>query len=175
VDAIHFRYVHGTRDHPVFLRRWQRDALWFSQIGFGRRWVEMDPSSQDGDTLCILLAGIGLNLAALSGRTNTVILLATTPVDDGSSKLFQTVWLERLPGDDAPGTLGARIAAATAELPNDIRIWEHQVFEDPPALATREGRAYTDLRARGPPVLPGGTECGAPPTTLQHDSVKSRA
>lgn len=145
-DPIHFRYVHGTRDHPVFLRRWERDALWFSQIGFGRRWIEMDPSSHDGDTLSILVAGVGLNLTALSGSQNTVILLSTTPVDAESSELLQTVWLEKLDGDDVPGVVEARLVAATAQLPNDIEIWQHQIFEDPPALASREGRAFADLR-----------------------------
>lgn len=144
-DPIHFRYVHGTPDHPVFLSRWERDALWYSRIGFGKRWVEMQPDSHDGDTLSILLAGVGLSLTSLSGSSNTLILLATTPIDDTTSELFQTVWLEKLPDDDA-SVLASRLAEAVAQLPNDIEIWQHQRFEDPPALATREGRAYTDLR-----------------------------
>jgi 3-ketosteroid 9alpha-monooxygenase subunit A len=157
-DPIHFRYVHGTRDHPVFLRRWERDAWWFSQIGFGRRWTEMQPDSHTGDTLSILAAGIGLNFTSLSGSDNTLILLATTPIDDATSELFQTVWLEKLPGDE-PATLEARLRAATSQLPNDIAIWQHQRFEDPPALATSEGRAYTDLRrwaSQFYPVVRGG-------------------
>ena len=155
-DPIHFRYVHGSRDHPVFLRRWERDAWWFSQIGFGRRWVEMQPDSHTGDTLSILVAGIGLNLTSLSGSANTLILLATTPIDDTTSELFQTVWLEKLPGDDAPGVRKARVDAATSQLPKDIAIWQHQRFEDPPALATREGRAYTDLRKWARQFYPAG-------------------
>jgi len=155
-DPIHFRYVHGTRDHPVFLRRWQQNALWYSRIGFGRRWVEMQPDSHDGDTLSILLAGIGMSYTSLSGSANTLILLATTPVDNITSELFQTVWLEELPGDDAAAVLQSRREAATAQLPNDIEIWQHQRFEDPPALATREGRAYTDLRLWARQFYPTG-------------------
>ena len=145
-DPIHFRYVHGTKHHPVFLRRWEDEARWFSQIGFGSRWREMDPDSHDGDTLSILAAGVGLSYTSLSGSANTLILLSTTPVDTGRSEMFQTVWLEKLPGDDCPGVLESRIDAATAQLPNDITIWSHQRFEDPPALATVEGRAFTELR-----------------------------
>lgn len=155
-DPIHFRYVHGTRDHPVFIRRWERQGLWFSQIGFGRRWVEMQPDSHDGDTLSILLAGVGMSYTSLSGSDNTLILLSTTPIDDISSELFQTVWLEELPGDDAPGTIERRLHQATAQLPNDITIWRHQRFENPPALATREGRAYTDLRMWARQFYPTG-------------------
>lgn len=155
-DPIHFRYVHGTRDHPVFLRRWERDGWWFSQIGFGRRWIEMQPDSHNGDTLSILLGGVGLSFTSLSGSANTLILLATTPIGDTKSELFQTVWLEKLPGDDASGAVAARLAAATAQLPNDIVIWQHQRFEDPPALATREGRVYTDLRLWSRQFYPTG-------------------
>jgi 3-ketosteroid 9alpha-monooxygenase subunit A len=155
-DPIHFRYVHRTKDHPVFLRRWERNELWYSRIGFGKRWVEMEPESHDGDTLSILLAGVGLSYTSLSGSSNTLILLATTPIDDSTSELFQTVWLERLQGDDAPGVLQSRLTTATAQLPNDIQIWQHQRFEDPPALATREGRAYTDLRLWARQFYPTG-------------------
>lgn len=155
-DPIHFRYVHGTRDHPVFIRRWERDGLWFSQIGFGRRWVEMQPESHDGDTLSILLAGVGMSFTALSGSDNTLILLSTTPIDDTTSELFQTVWLEELPGDDAPNAIELRLHRATAQLPNDIAIWQHQRFENPPALATREGRAYNDLRSWARQFYPTG-------------------
>jgi nitrite reductase/ring-hydroxylating ferredoxin subunit len=154
-DPIHFRYVHGTGSHPVFLSRWERDALWYSRIGFGRRWVEMDPDSHDGDTLSILLAGVGMSFTSLSGNSNTAILLATTPIDDTTSELFQTVWLEQLAGD-TPEVLASRLAEATAQLPNDIVIWQHQRFEDPPALATREGRAYTDLRLWARQFYPDG-------------------
>lgn len=155
-DPIHFRYVHGAKDHPVFLRRWEREEFWYSQIGFGRRWVEMEPNSHDGDTLSILLAGVGMSYTSLSGSSNTLVVLSTTPIDDTTSELFQTVWLEELPGDDAPGVIDKRLHAATAQLPNDILIWQHQRFEDPPALATREGRAYTDLRLWARQFYPSG-------------------
>jgi 3-ketosteroid 9alpha-monooxygenase subunit A len=106
--------------------------------------------------LSILLAGVGLSYTSLSGSANTLILLATTPIDDTTSELFQTVWLEERAGDDATGVQQSRLAAATAQLPNDIEIWQHQRFEDPPALATREGRAYTDLRLWARQFYPTG-------------------
>jgi hypothetical protein len=103
----------------------------------------MDPDNHDGDTLSILAAGVGLSYTSLSGSSSTLILLSTTPADTGSSEMFQTVWLEKLPSDDRPDVLKSRIDAATAQLPRDIAIWSHQRFEDPPALATVEGRAFT--------------------------------
>ena len=97
-----------------------------------------------------------MSYTSLSGSDNTLVLLSTTPVDDSKSELFQTVWLEQLAGDDAPGVIEQRVQRATAQLPNDIVIWEHQRFEDPPALATREGRAYTDLRLWARQFYPSG-------------------
>ncbi|WP_396905625.1 Rieske 2Fe-2S domain-containing protein [Mycolicibacterium phlei] len=144
-DPMHFRFVHGARDFPVYLRLWQDDAHYFSQIGFGRKWREMEPDSHDGDTLSILVAGVGLDYTALSGSSNTLILLSTTPVDAGTSDMFQTVWLEKLPGDN-PEMLSTRLDQAISQLPNDIAIWTHQRFEDPPALATVEGRALGEFR-----------------------------
>jgi nitrite reductase/ring-hydroxylating ferredoxin subunit len=145
-DPAHFRYVHGTRDIPVFLRLGAEDERWYSTIGFGRRWRAMEPDSHDGDLLAIVGAGIGLTYTSLGGSDNTVILVSATPVDTTTSAVFQTVWLEELPGDDEPGRLDARLAAATSQLPNDIRIWRHQAFVDPPALATMEARAFRELR-----------------------------
>jgi 3-ketosteroid 9alpha-monooxygenase subunit A len=145
-DPIHFRYVHGTKHHPVFIRRWEDETSWFSQLGFGSKWRELDPTSHDGDTLSILCAGVGMSYTSLSGSDNTLVLLSTTPVGGDVSEMFQTVWLEKLPGDDEPGAVAARIARATAQLPRDIEIWTHQRYEDPPALATSEGRAFSDMR-----------------------------
>lgn len=59
--------------------------------------------------------------------------------------MFQTVWLEKLPGDN-PEMLSTRLDQAISQLPNDIAIWTHQRFEDPPALATVEGRALGEFR-----------------------------
>ena len=131
-----------------FICRWEREGLWFSQIGFGRRWIEMQPDSHDGDTLSILLAGVGMSYTSLSEAM--LILLSTTPIDDTTSELFQTVWLEQLPEMEVI----ANSHRATAQLPNDIRIWEHQRFEDPPALATRGGTRDSYLPVVGEPVLP---------------------
>jgi hypothetical protein len=106
--------------------------------------------------LSILLAGVGMSYTSLSGSDDTLILLSTTPIDDNTSELFQTVWLEDLPGDDVPGAIERRLRRATAQLPNDIVIWEHQRFKNPPALASREGRAYTDLRLWARQFYPTG-------------------
>ena len=78
------------------------------------------------------------------------------------------MWLEKLPGDDAEGGLQSRLTTATTQLPNDIAIWQHQRFEDPPALATREGRAYTDLRLWARQFYPTGY--GAP--LLREDRIE---
>jgi 3-ketosteroid 9alpha-monooxygenase subunit A len=147
-DPVHFQYVHSTKGIPVMLELWERGELWFGKMGFGRGWREMEPDSRTGgDTLSNLAAGVGLIYSAQTGSRNTALLLATTPVDDSTSDMFQTAWLEQLPGDDVEGVLKSRIVEAISQLPRDIVIWEHQRYEDPPALATSEGKAFSMLRA----------------------------
>jgi 3-ketosteroid 9alpha-monooxygenase subunit A len=75
-----------------------------------------------------------------------VIVLATTPVDDETSEMFQTVWLEQAPGDDEPGRFEERMHHATHQLPYDIEIWENQRWVERPAWTASEVRGFTALR-----------------------------
>ena len=106
------------------------------------------PDHATGDALDILEVGVGLSFTALGSRTTpyVVIVLATTPVDDETSEMFQTVWLERADGDDEPGRLEQRMYDATHQLPRDINIWEHQRYVEHPAWAANEVRGFTAIR-----------------------------
>ncbi|SHN18952.1 hypothetical protein SAMN05443668_103536 [Cryptosporangium aurantiacum] len=74
-----------------------------------------------------------------------MVLIATTPVDDESTEVFGTYWLE-----DAPGQRSAdrtrRLEEIKRALPQDLEIWNHQIYLDPPALATSEGAGFRRLR-----------------------------
>ena len=91
---------------------------------------------------------MGLSFTALGSRTTpyVVIVLATTPVDDETSEMFQTVWLEHVDSDDEPGRLEQRMYDATHQLPRDIDIWEHQRHVEHPAWAANEVRGFTAIR-----------------------------
>jgi 3-ketosteroid 9alpha-monooxygenase subunit A len=146
-DPAHFRTVHRTPAIPVVVSSEPDGHLFRVKLGFGSSWVR-NPERPTGDALDILQVGVGLSFTALGGATSpcTVIILATTPVDDHCSEMFQTVWLERAAGDDEPGRLTERMRHATHQLPRDIEIWEHQRYVDRPAWAANEVRGFTALR-----------------------------
>lgn len=149
VDPEHFRSVHSTSRAPMVLSHADDDWTWRSQIGFGSRWA--DGTSRPGDyrgTLNLLFSGLGLGFNALIDRDDSqLILIATTPVDEDTTDLFGTYWMERQASDlTDTAALTRRLDAAKQSLVDDVRIWDHQQYADPPALATSEGAGFRSLR-----------------------------
>jgi 3-ketosteroid 9alpha-monooxygenase subunit A len=146
-DPSHFKTVHETKAIPVVVSSEPEGHLFRVKLGFGAKWVT-DPTNTTADALDILEVGVGLSFTALGSTTNpyVVIVLATTPIDDETSEMFQTVWLERADGDDEPGRLEQRMYDATHQLPRDIDIWEHQRYVEHPAWAANEVRGFTAIR-----------------------------
>jgi nitrite reductase/ring-hydroxylating ferredoxin subunit len=146
-DPAHFKFVHHTKDVPVVVASDPDGHLFRVKLGFGSRW-KTDPDTARSDALDILEVGIGLSYTALGSEhlPYAVIVLATTPIDDETSEMFQTVWLERVPGDEDGGQLAKRMHHATHQLPFDIEIWEHQRYLDKPTWAASEVRGFTALR-----------------------------
>lgn len=146
-DPAHFKTVHNSPAIPVVVSSEPDGHLFRVKLGFGSSWIR-DPENATGDALDILEVGVGMSFTALGnpGSSYIVIVLATTPIDDTSSEMFQTVWLERLAGDDAPDRLAERMHQATHQLPRDIEIWEHQRYVERPAWAANEVRGFTALR-----------------------------
>ena len=103
-DPAHFVTVHRTHDIPIVVES-EADAHRFRvKLGFGKSWI-LRPDDATGAALDIVEVGVGLSYTALGGRQDpyAVILLATSPIDDHTSEVFQTVWLEKAAGDDQPG------------------------------------------------------------------------
>jgi hypothetical protein len=124
-DPAHFKFVHHTKSVPLVVRSEADRHLFRVKLDFGSRW-RTDPEIARSDALDILEVGIGLSFTALGGEQLpcAVIVLATTPIDDETSDMFQTVWLEHVPGDDDPTQLDRRMRHATHQLPYDIAMWE---------------------------------------------------
>lgn len=153
-DMAHFRTVHGTHDVPTVLAHRPDGHRFHLRLGFGESWRTNDGTARpSGDVLDIVQLGVGVSYSVLGG-TNLpfiVIILSTTPVDDDTSEMFQTVWLERAPGDDEPGRLARRMHHACHQLPRDVNIWVHQRYEPRPAWTPSEQRPFRAIRdwARG--------------------------
>jgi 3-ketosteroid 9alpha-monooxygenase subunit A len=146
-DPVHFKFVHRTKAIPTVVRCEPDGHLFKVRLGFGQRWAT-DPAHATGEALDIVQVGVGLSFTALWGQKSpyVVIVLSTTPVDDATSEMFQTVWLEKIPGDDDGDQLAERMRQATHQLPYDIEIWQNQRYLDRPAWGASEVRGFTSLR-----------------------------
>jgi phenylpropionate dioxygenase-like ring-hydroxylating dioxygenase large terminal subunit len=146
-DPAHFQTVHQTQAIPTVVTSVPEGNIFRVRLGFGSKWAT-DPANAKGEALDIVNVGVGLSFTVLGGRISpyVVIVLSTTPVDDQTSEMFQTVWLERAAGDDEPGRLDERMHHATHQLPRDIEIWEHQRYVERPAWTATEVRGFTALR-----------------------------
>jgi 3-ketosteroid 9alpha-monooxygenase subunit A len=147
VDPHHFRFVHRTPISPVVLRERTDDSTWSAKVGFGKRWA--GGTDRDGDTMNtieIYWSGVGFSYNAEHIRDGIrVISICATPVDDDSSNIFAGYWISQ-EDQEGPGDFESRLAAAKLALPDDIRIWEHQIYLEPPGLATSEAAGFRALR-----------------------------
>jgi 3-ketosteroid 9alpha-monooxygenase subunit A len=152
VDPHHFHFVHRTQISPVVLEEVVSDHEWHSRVGFGRRWSKhvedgLPPDPDTRNTIDLLWQGMGVSVN--TERTPDgirVIAINTTPVEDGSSDMFATYWIEKHDGDLADGEFARRMAEVKISMPDDIKIWDNQMYMDPPALATSEGAGFRKMR-----------------------------
>jgi 3-ketosteroid 9alpha-monooxygenase subunit A len=151
VDPHHFRFVHKTPTSPVVLDENADGPTWQARVGFGRRWAAdpgRDPEGRDTmNTLVILWSGLGVSFNGERLKDGIrVIAICTTPVDDDRTEIFATYWADRVDADEVDGHYESRIAEAKRALPDDIRIWNHQTYLEPPGLATSEAAGFRKLR-----------------------------
>jgi 3-ketosteroid 9alpha-monooxygenase subunit A len=159
VDPAHFAFVHGTPTVPQVLQEDVTDSGWHSKVGFGGRWKDgVDRPDDDMNTLHLSFRGLGMGYNALTDPDRVMlVLIAATPVeDDGTTEVFGTYWPQARPDDAATGAHLARIADAKQALPQDLIIWENQVFRAAPSLATSEGAGWARLRGWSEPFYPEG-------------------
>ena len=142
VDPHHFRFVHKTPISPVVLTDYTDETTWHAKVGFGKRWADgVDRAGDTENTIEIYWSGIGysINGECTRGGVRTIGINAT-PVDDDTCDIFASYWIS---GSD---DYEQRLNQAKLALPDDINIWEHQKYIDPPALAQSEADGFMRLR-----------------------------
>lgn len=148
VDPHHFRFVHGTPISPVVVDEHVNDTTWHSVVGFGKRWAtHTGPMPSDTlNTISILFSGLGVSFNAEHTAAGVrMISINVTPVDDDSTELFASYWIDKAV-DGADDNYEQRLNEAMLALPDDLNIWEHQRYTDSPALARSEADGFTRLR-----------------------------
>jgi 3-ketosteroid 9alpha-monooxygenase subunit A len=153
VDPQHFRFVHGTPISPIVLDEKVTGPIWWARVGFGTGWAKHrydaggNTRADTLNTLEIIWAGLGVSANLEHTRDGLrCIAINTTPVDDSATEIFASYWIQDHDGDQRDGSYERRLDEAKRALPDDIYIWDNQIFLDPPALATEEGRGFRRLR-----------------------------
>lgn len=146
VDFAHFKYVHNTPLVPEFTRH-DFDAP-VSYVDFTIAFDDV-PADEVNSGVQAINSGIGVAGTKSWGMIDNRTLTSVTPIDDVTSDIRFTVWIGRTPGDnsDGPTSRALRNAHGVIEqFQNDIHIWKHQRYSDPPALSPAEFKGFTAIR-----------------------------
>jgi 3-ketosteroid 9alpha-monooxygenase subunit A len=147
-DSIHFQYVHRASVTPRLLNWEIVDQEWRFLTGWP------DSKSDDPDAMALrihsILFGLGGAISAFEGSSSYRLVFATTPVEDGFSDMFYSIWWPRRPGDDSevpPPDLQERVEKEfLITLEDDLEIWRYQDYVEHPALAKQDARPYGAVR-----------------------------
>ncbi|KAA2261215.1 Rieske 2Fe-2S domain-containing protein [Solihabitans fulvus] len=166
VDFAHFVFVHRASEMPRFTRQDFDEWRFHADFEMTFRPSRTSAAAGDGEVVhggtqaCNV--GISLGFSRSWGTGTMRSMIGVTPVDENTSDIRSTTWLERLPGDrgDAiPAELTRRVRIANNQFLADVNIWAHQRYTEPPGLATEEARGFRQVRrwARRfyPPGEPG--------------------
>jgi 3-ketosteroid 9alpha-monooxygenase subunit A len=179
VDPHHFRFVHHTEISPVVLKERVEGHEWRARVGFGRGWRDHAHDASGAvradtrNTIELLWSGMGISVnVEYMGEGVRVITINITPVEDGRTEIFATYWIDGAAGDLDDGAYQRRLDEAKLALPDDIAIWDNQIFLDPPVLATEEGSGFRRIRRWARQFYPGDSTGNAPTGT---DDTRSPA
>ncbi|MDT5008576.1 MAG: 3-ketosteroid 9alpha-monooxygenase subunit [Mycobacterium sp.] len=149
VDFAHFKYVHQTPIVPVFTRHDFDEPVSFVDFTIT---FEGDADQTIDDVKSGVEAingGLGIAVTKSWGMIDNRTISAVTPVDERTSDVRFVVYIGRRPGDDSPKAQAKADAfgqEVIRQFAQDIEIWSHQRYSDPPALATSEYQGFTSLR-----------------------------
>jgi hypothetical protein len=139
-DYVHLRTVHGAADVP------EVDALEYdgpfsrlrSRVNFST------PRGPQAGTINTDSWGPGFAIARFEGITPALFVNLTTPVDWETTRSIKLYRVKRLgDGDDARARTRrvgeALVRDLRKQMEEDIVIFDHKVWVDPPALAPDDG------------------------------------
>lgn len=159
VDFAHFKFVHQTPIVPVFTRHDFAEPV--SYVDFtitfegddGQRIEDVDSGVE------AINGGLGIAVTKSWGMIDNRTISAITPVDERTSDVRFSVYIGRTPGKDSPrhelkaAEFGDEVIRQFAQ---DVHIWSHQRYSDPPALATSEYEGFTAIRTWAMQFYPDG-------------------
>ncbi len=112
-----------------------------------------DTASDDPDAMRLTihskLFGLGGAISAFEGVQDHRVVFSTTPVEDGASDMFYSIWWPRNgdDGDTPPPEVRARVESAfLTTVDDDLEIWRYQKWVEHPAYSKVDAKGYAALR-----------------------------
>jgi 3-ketosteroid 9alpha-monooxygenase subunit A len=159
VDFAHFKFVHQTPIVPVFTRHDFGDPI--SYVDFTITFEGDDGQSIDDVNSGVeaINGGLGVAVTKSWGMVDNRTITAVTPVDDGTSDVRFSVYIGRTPSSD-PERAEKKAQEFAKEIirqfTQDVHIWQHQRYSDPPALSSSEYEGFTAIRNWARQFYPDG-------------------
>ncbi len=149
VDFAHFKYVHQTPIVPVFTRHDFAEPVSYVDFTITFEGDEHQSIDDVASGVEAINGGLGVAVTKSSGMIDNRTISAITPVDERTCDVRFMVYIGRVAGKDSP-----KAQARAAEFGNevirqfcqDVHIWSHQRYSDPPALANAEQEGFTAIR-----------------------------
>ena len=122
-DSSHFHYVHGATVTPVYLDWEIVDEQWQFLTGWP------DARSDDPNKMALHIHshffGLGVAISVFEGSSNHRLIFAVTPVEDGLSTMFYSIWWPKLVRRDLrrPARRGARAGREAVPATRSGRTW----------------------------------------------------
>jgi nitrite reductase/ring-hydroxylating ferredoxin subunit len=159
VDFAHFKYVHETPIVPVFTRHDFAEPV--ARVDFTITFEGDEDQSIDDVRSGVeaINGGLGIAVTKSWGMVDNRTISAITPVDDRTSDVRFMVYIGRTPGKDSPRheqkavDFGNEVIRQFAQ---DVHIWSHQRYSDPPALSMSEYEGFTAIRKWAMQFYPDG-------------------
>ncbi|MCQ4120473.1 Rieske 2Fe-2S domain-containing protein [Rhodococcus tibetensis] len=161
VDFAHFKYVHNTPLIPEFTRHDFDQPV--SYVDFTIAFDDV-PADEVNSGVQAINSGVGVAATKSWGMIDNRTLTAVTPIDESTSDVRFTVWIGRHPGDgcaEPPPRARKHAQGVIEQFQNDIHIWKHQRYSDPPALSRSEFEGFTALRKWANQFYPADVESKA--------------
>jgi 3-ketosteroid 9alpha-monooxygenase subunit A len=151
VDFAHFKYVHNTPIVPVFTRHDFDDPV--SYVDFTITFDGADDQKIDNVKSGVEAVNGGLGIAVTKswGMVDNRTISCVTPVDEFTSDVRFMVYIGRPTRQVRdPTRAEAKAQEFGAEVirqfSQDIHIWAHQRYSDPPALTGSEMEGFAAIR-----------------------------
>ena len=147
-DSAHFEFVHHASVTPRLLHWSYDEHIWDFIAGYPD--TKSDDPAAMRMKLYSKLFGLGGAISIFDGRRNHRMVFTTTPVENGASDMFYTIWWPREPGDHGD-TLPAGVQGVVDQqflttIDDDLRIWRNQKWVEKPAYSEVDAEGYIAFR-----------------------------